>query len=83
MSNPITVGLSPLTNTIFAGRSKPFKSGSPDSRQFVGEKFDVTTQAIHAVAMHLMVTDDVKVFTLPDGRKLHLRADIVEDQSHD
>lgn len=78
MSNPITIGLSALTNTIFAGRSKPFKGAHPDARQFTGEKFDVTQQAIYAVAFHLMKTDDIKVFKLPDGRELHLRADIKE-----
>lgn len=75
---PITVGLSPLTNTIFAGRSKPMKGGHPNARQFTGEKHDVTEQAIYAVAFHLMKTDDIKVFVLPDGRELHLRADIKE-----
>jgi len=78
MSNPITVGLSGLTNRIFAGRSKPMKGGHPDARQFTGEKHDVTEQAIYAVAFHLKTTDDIKVFKLPDGRELHLRADIKE-----
>ncbi len=78
MANPITVGLSPLTNTIFAGRSKPMKGGHPDARYFTGEKHDVTEQALYAVAFHLMKTDDIKVFKLPDGTELHLRADIKE-----
>lgn len=78
MSNPITVGLSGLTNRIFAGRSKPMNGAHPDARQFTGEKYDVTEQAIFAVAFHLKATDDIKVFKLPDGRELHLRADIKE-----
>lgn len=78
MANPITVGLSPLTNTIFSGRSKPLNSANQNTRVFVGDKFDVTSQAIHAVAFHLMETNDVKVFKLPDGRELHLRADVKE-----
>ncbi|WP_419721789.1 DUF7446 family protein [Pantoea anthophila] len=78
MANPITVGLSAITNTIFAGRSKPLKGGASDTRVFTGEKQDVTEQAIHAVAFHLMKADDIKVFNLPDGRELHLRADIKE-----
>jgi len=82
MANPITVGLSPLTNTIFAGRSQALKGGNPEARCFTGDKHDVTEQAIHAVAFHLMKTDDIKVFKLPDGRELHLRADIKE-ASHD
>jgi len=82
MANPITVGLSGISNRIYAGRSKPFKGGHPEARQFTGEKHDVTEQAVYAVAFHLMETDDIKVFKLPDGRELHMRADIVE-KSHD
>jgi hypothetical protein len=37
-------------------------------RQFVGDKFDVTDEAATAVAHYLVHTDDIKVFTLPDGR---------------
>lgn len=78
MANPITVGLAGITNRIFAGRSKPLKGGASDARVFTGEKQDVTEQAVHAVAFHLMKSDDIKVFKLPDGRELHLRADIKE-----
>ncbi|VFS33842.1 Uncharacterised protein [Enterobacter cancerogenus] len=77
MSNPITVGFSGLTKRIFAGRSKPGKL-TPGVRQFTGEKFDVTDEAIFAVA-HLMVArDDIIVIPLPNGDEIHLRADIKE-----
>lgn len=76
MANPVTVGLSALTNRIFAGRSKPANLHNPAARMFTGEKHDVTEQAIYAVAFHLMKTDDIKVFKLKDGKELHLRADV-------
>ncbi|WP_159223495.1 hypothetical protein [Pantoea brenneri] len=41
MSNPLTIGVSPLTNTIFAGRSKAVRGMAPDARQFIGPKEDV------------------------------------------
>lgn len=76
MSNPLTIGVSPLTNTIFAGRSKAVKGMAPDARQFVGNKEDVTGQVLYAAAMHLAASDDIKVFPMPDGTFIHLRADI-------
>ncbi|ORM66096.1 DUF7446 family protein [Pantoea rwandensis] len=81
MANPLTIGVSPLTNVIFAGRSKAVKGAAPDSRQFVGNKEDVTGQVLYAAAIHLMNSDDVKVFKLSDGTELHLRADIKEAKS--
>lgn len=81
MANPITLGLSGITNKIFAGRSKPLKGCNPDARIFTGEKTDVTDQAIHAVAFHFMKSDDIKVFKLEDGKELHLRAEVVEGRS--
>lgn len=80
MSNPITVGLSPLTNTIFAGRSKPMKKGPPNARAFVGEKEDVTQQAIAAVAELMVRRDDILLIPMADGRVIHLRADIKGEQ---
>lgn len=77
MSNPITVGFSGLTNRIFAGRSKPSKL-TPGVRHFTGEKFDVTDEAIFAVASLMVVRDDILVIPLPNGDKIHLRADIKE-----
>ncbi|WP_206541134.1 DUF7446 family protein, partial [Enterobacter hormaechei] len=77
MSNPITVGFSGLTNRIFAGRSKPSKL-APGVREFTGEKFDVTDEALFAVAHLLAVRDDILIFPTADGKEIHLRADIKE-----
>lgn len=78
MANPITVGFSPLTNTIFAGRSKPMLKGSADTRIFVGEKFDVTQQALAIVAQLMVKRDDILIIPIADGRIIHLRADVKE-----
>ncbi len=78
MSNPISVGLSPITNKIFAGRSKERKGLAEGSRQWVGERFDVTDEACHAVAMHLMKAGETVVYDLPGGKELHLKVDIKE-----
>jgi len=80
MSNPITIGLSPLTNTIFAGRAKPYK-GAPGAMQFTGVKFDVTQEALAAVAQHMVKRDDILLIPMPDGRVIHLRADIKDAKS--
>lgn len=80
MVNPITLGFSALTKRIFAGRSKPQEGMQPDARKFVGMKVDVTDQALHAVAMLLVATDDIKVFRNADGREIHLRADLKDSQ---
>ncbi|MEP8671454.1 hypothetical protein ABKV27_05045 [Enterobacter hormaechei] len=77
MSNPITVGFSGLTKRIFAGRSKPSKL-APGVREFTGEKFDVTDEALFAVANLLVLRNDILVFPGPDGTEIHLRADIKE-----
>lgn len=44
MNNPIRVAVSPLTNTIYAGRIK--------GNLWSGEKHDVTTDCLVAVAQH-------------------------------
>lgn len=75
MSNPITVGLSGLTNRIFAGRSKASKL-APGVRQFVGEKFDVTDEVLFAVAHLLIARDDVLVLPAANGKEIHIRADL-------
>ena len=75
MANPITVGLSGLTNRIFAGRSKPSKL-APGVRQFAGEKFDVTDEALFAGAHLLIALDDILVFPAANGKEIHLRADL-------
>lgn len=75
MSNPITVGLSGLTNRIFAGRSKESKL-APGVREFVGEKFDVTDEVLFSVAHLMIARDDVLVFPAANGKEIHLRADM-------
>lgn len=77
MSNPITVGFSGLTKRIFAGRSKASKLAT-GVRVFTGEKFDVTDEALFAVAHLLAVRDDILIFPAVDGKEIHLRADIKE-----
>ncbi|MFB4504325.1 hypothetical protein ACE3JA_19630, partial [Enterobacter hormaechei subsp. xiangfangensis] len=77
MSNPITVGFSGLTKRIFAGRSKPSKL-APGVREFTGEKFEVTDEALFAVAHLLAVRDDILILPTADGKEIHLRADIKE-----
>lgn len=71
MSNPITVGFTGLTKRIFAGRSKPSKL-APGVREFTGEKFDVTDEALFAVAHLLAVRDDILIFPTADGKEIHL-----------
>ena len=77
MANPITVGFSGLTKRIFAGRSKPSKL-APSFREFTGEKFDVTDEALFAVAHLLVARDDILIFPAAGGKEIHLRADIKE-----
>ena len=42
----MNIGVSPLTNTIFIGKSKKLKNGV---FEWVGEKHDITDDAIRAV----------------------------------
>ena len=76
MSNPISVMLSPITNRIFSGRSRAVKGLAPGVRQMVGDKFDVTDDACHAVAFHLMKTEETVVYELPGGKELHLSVSV-------
>ncbi len=76
MPNPITVGFSPLTSKIYAGRSKPFK-GNERARIFTGEKFDVTNEALVMVA-HKLKQDGKSVrWELADGTILTLTASVL------
>ena len=43
----MNIGVSPLTHTIFAGKSKPLPNGK--GFKWVGKKEDVTDEAIKAV----------------------------------
>lgn len=85
MSNPITVGFSPITGKIYAGRSKPLK-GSERSRIFTGDKFDVTDQALVMVAHKLKHDAESARWELDDGSILTLTATVTErvkEQPHD
>ena len=75
MSNPITVGYSPLSGTIYAGRSKPLK-GTERSRIFTGDKFDVTEQALVMVAHKLKDDQKSASWRLEDGSILTLTATV-------
>lgn len=46
MSNPIRVAVSPITNTIYCGRVK--------GAMWSGQKYDVTMDALVAVAEHAL-----------------------------
>lgn len=80
MSNPITVGYSPLSGRIFAGRSKPFK-GSDRTRVFTGDKFDVTDQALIMVAYKLKDEGEEIRWELEDGSILTLTATVTPKES--
>lgn len=82
MPNPITVGFSPLTGKIYAGRSKPFK-GNEHARIFTGEKCDVTDEALVMVAHKLKHDGEPVKWKLEDGSILTLTASVeapVENQ---
>ncbi|WP_413724710.1 hypothetical protein [Sodalis sp. RH16] len=78
MAKNIHIGLSPLTGTIFAGTAKPVKGNTNGAMQFTGEKVDVTSLALAAVAEKLVKEDRIISWTLADGRTLQLRADYVQ-----
>jgi hypothetical protein len=50
----LTLGVSPITLDIFAGRTKPFKD-DPKDRVWVGEKINVTDAAIRSVFEWMML----------------------------
>ncbi|EPN9528208.1 DUF7446 family protein [Cronobacter malonaticus] len=76
MSNPINVIFSRLTKRIYAGRSRPVRGLVPGVPRFTGEKFDVTDDALFAVAQLMIARDDVLVFPAENGQEIHLRADL-------
>jgi nucleoid DNA-binding protein len=47
----VNLEVSPLTNTIYAGKIKPLANGK--GRQWVGKKQDVTDEAISVVFEHM------------------------------
>jgi hypothetical protein len=85
MSNPISVMLSPFSNRIFCGRSQAVKGLADGVRKIVGDKFDVTDDACHAVAFHLMKAEETVVYELPDGKELHLSVSVKDslEATHD
>ena len=49
----MNIGVSPLTNRIYAGKSRQIKGGKEGQREWVGRKSDVTDEAVLAVFDHL------------------------------
>ncbi|SDJ61794.1 DUF7446 family protein [Paenibacillus naphthalenovorans] len=47
------LGVSPITGTIYVGKSKPLKN-DPNFKVWQGEKHDITDEAIKAVFEHMM-----------------------------
>ena len=78
MANPLTLGFSGISGKIFAGRSKPLKGAPAGLRQFTGEKFDVTDDALSCVAEKLIRNAEPVMWDMGDGRVLKLSAEIIE-----
>lgn len=76
MANPLTLGFSPLSGKIYAGRSKPVKGAAPGVRQFTGDKVDVTDDALGCVADKLLKEGKPVQWVLGDGKILTLNATI-------
>jgi hypothetical protein len=72
MSDSTRVGISPLTNKIYAGRVLK------DGVTWGAGTSDVTGEAINAVARHLFSRDEAAIVRLPDGRAVKLEAQIYE-----
>ena len=68
----ITIGTSPPTGTIFAG--KILKSGT-----WGANKQDVTNQAVKAVALHLLTVDEKVIFGI-EGKRYELSCNEVEEE---
>jgi len=68
MKTPLTIGLSPISNRIYIGR------GRPEANHWSGEKVDVTEQACHYVAEHVLNKFPGKSMILraydPDTKKI-------------
>ncbi|EPP7677857.1 TPA: hypothetical protein ACHW2M_004546 [Yersinia enterocolitica] len=80
MTNPITLGYSPLIGKIYAGRSKPAKGMAEGVRIFTADKFDVTDQAIGIVADKLAHDGKPIKWIYADGRVMTLSVVITEPQ---
>ena len=68
----ITIGTSPLTGTIFAG--KILKRGT-----WGANKQDVTDQAVNAVALHLLTVNEKVIFTIK-GKRYELSCNEIEEE---
>ena len=78
MANPLTLGFSGISGKIYAGRSKQLNGAPAGTRQFTGEKFDVTDDALGCVAEKLLRDAEPVMWDMGDGRVLKLSADIIE-----
>jgi len=58
----LTIGCSPITSEIFAGKLNKNKT------MWKGEKIDVTDTAVGAVAQHLLQKDEEMQFNYKDKR---------------
>ncbi|WP_205950277.1 hypothetical protein [Pantoea stewartii] len=76
MPNPITLGFSPFSGKIYAGRSKPVKDATPGVRQFTGDKVDVTNDALGCVADKILKDGKPVKWILDDGRIMTLSVEI-------
>lgn len=83
MPNPLTLGFSPLTSKIYAGRSKTVKGAAPGVRQFTGNKVDVTDDALGCVADKILKDGKPVKWILNDGRVMTLSVEITEPEQGD
>lgn len=80
MPNPLTLGFSPLTGAIYAGRSKPVKGEKEGVRQFTGDKVDVTNDALGCVADKILKDGKPVKWILSDGRIMTLSVEVTEPE---
>ena len=76
MANKISTLYSPLTGKIYAGRIKQVRGADKGVRQFSGDKFDVTTDAIRCVADKIISNNEPITIQLLDGKTLTVYAEI-------
>lgn len=78
MPNPLTIGYSPITSRIYAGRSKPLKGAKEGTRLFTGEKTDITDDAMSCVADKILKDGEPIKWILNDGRVMTMTVVISE-----
>lgn len=81
MPNPLTLGFSPITGNIYAGRSKQVKGAKEGVRQFTGEKVDVTNDALECVADKILKDGKPVIWILSDGRIMTLSVEVTESET--